>query len=339
MTDDSSTAKVACLSIIEGILATAASRVASGIPSIPMVVEIANSSITSSCNFEIVRTPPVSTTVNSYSPQKDLPYKRSLVTPDMAGRGRGGVYLRFLDKLQMQSHIGELRKWRLDGLVYNEMCEKLMNLPVLSGVKDRLAYDRIVTGGSCQRPRKRTPYHKASEYGGDFGANFWRNVTGKRREPFYASENICSANKEVLEFDSAMAAMEVDSEQTFGKTTYENAKTPTMQRHFIESLSTELKLSPAVEAVALSAVRRRNGDDRRCSGGSGSIEIYYGSHNGSSPMRRLSGYSLDEPWDSVGLGTFPLNHCRRSLKLSARPVDATSAVVSVRRRNGDDRGC
>nr|GMD14861.1 hypothetical protein Iba_chr07bCG10510 [Ipomoea batatas] len=36
--------------------------------------------------------------------------------------------------------------------------------------------------------------------------------------------------------------------------------------HFIESLSTELKLSPAVEAVALSAVRRRNGDDRGCTG-------------------------------------------------------------------------
>ena len=81
MTDASSTAALACLSIIEGILATAASLEASGIPSIPIVVVIAKSSITSTCDFAILRTPPVSTTINSYSPQKDLPYKRSLVTP------------------------------------------------------------------------------------------------------------------------------------------------------------------------------------------------------------------------------------------------------------------
>lgn len=81
MTEDSSTAAVACFSIIEGILATAASLEASGIPSIPMVVEMANSSMTLACDFETVRTPPVSTTINSKSPQKDLPYRRSLVTP------------------------------------------------------------------------------------------------------------------------------------------------------------------------------------------------------------------------------------------------------------------
>nr|GME16351.1 hypothetical protein Iba_scaffold17420CG0010 [Ipomoea batatas] len=73
-----------------------------------------------------------------------------------------------------------------------------------------------------------------------------------------------------------MADMEVILEQIFGETSQENAESPSMQGHFIESLSTELKLSPAVEAVALSAVRMRNGDDRGCSGGSGSIEIYYG---------------------------------------------------------------
>nr|GMC89208.1 hypothetical protein Iba_chr04eCG17300 [Ipomoea batatas] len=33
-----------------------------------------------------------------------------------------------------------------------------------------------------------------------------------------------------------MAIMEVDSEQTFGKTTHENAKTPTMQNELDESL-------------------------------------------------------------------------------------------------------
>lgn len=65
MTDDSSTATVACLSIIDGILAIAASLDASEIPSMPMVVETANSSITSLCDFESVRTPPVSTTTNS----------------------------------------------------------------------------------------------------------------------------------------------------------------------------------------------------------------------------------------------------------------------------------
>ena len=81
MTDDSSTAAVACFSIIEGILATAASLEASGIPSMPMVVEIAKSSITLACDFDTVTTPPVSTTINSCSPQKDLPYKRSRVTP------------------------------------------------------------------------------------------------------------------------------------------------------------------------------------------------------------------------------------------------------------------
>jgi hypothetical protein len=81
MTDASSTAEAACFSIIEGILATAASLKAIGIPSIPMVVVMAKSSITSDCDFEILRTPPVSTTINSCTPQKDLPYKRSLVTP------------------------------------------------------------------------------------------------------------------------------------------------------------------------------------------------------------------------------------------------------------------
>nr|GLL24986.1 hypothetical protein LSAT_9X27720 [Ipomoea trifida] len=44
-----------------------------------------------------------------------------------------------------------------------------------------------------------------------------------------ANEHTWSANKELLEFDFAMTTMEVDSEQTFGKTTHENAKTPTMQ--------------------------------------------------------------------------------------------------------------
>uniref|UniRef100_A0A2P2LKN4 Uncharacterized protein n=1 Tax=Rhizophora mucronata TaxID=61149 RepID=A0A2P2LKN4_RHIMU len=81
MQEDSSTAAIACFSIIEGILATAASLEASGIPSMPMVVVIAKSSITLSCDFDILRTPPVSTTINSFSPQKDLPYRRSLVAP------------------------------------------------------------------------------------------------------------------------------------------------------------------------------------------------------------------------------------------------------------------
>jgi len=81
ITGDSSTAAIACLSIIDGILATAASLEARGIPSIPMVVLISRSSITVVCDFETVRTPPVSTTMNSWSPQYDRPYKRSLVTP------------------------------------------------------------------------------------------------------------------------------------------------------------------------------------------------------------------------------------------------------------------
>nr|GLL30053.1 hypothetical protein Itr_chr06CG18720 [Ipomoea trifida]GMD04153.1 hypothetical protein Iba_chr06aCG15770 [Ipomoea batatas] len=51
------------------------------------------------------------------------------------------------------------------------------------------------------------------------------------------SEHTWSANKKLLEFDSAMTAMEVDSEQTFGKTTHENAKTSTMQDELDESLA------------------------------------------------------------------------------------------------------
>lgn len=81
ITDDSSTAAIACFSIIDGILATAASLEARGIPSIPIVVVISRSSITVDCDFETVITPPVSTTMNSWSPQYDRPYKRSLVTP------------------------------------------------------------------------------------------------------------------------------------------------------------------------------------------------------------------------------------------------------------------
>nr|GMC95515.1 topless-related protein 4 isoform X2 [Ipomoea batatas]GMD78461.1 topless-related protein 4 isoform X2 [Ipomoea batatas] len=50
------------------------------------------------------------------------------------------------------------------------------------------------------------------------------------------SEHTWSANKKLLEIDSAMTAMEVDSEQTFGKTTHENAKTSTMQDELDESL-------------------------------------------------------------------------------------------------------
>nr|GMC79812.1 hypothetical protein Iba_chr04aCG14400 [Ipomoea batatas] len=50
------------------------------------------------------------------------------------------------------------------------------------------------------------------------------------------NEHTWSANKELLEFDFAMTTMEVDSEQTFGKTTHENAKTPTMQDELDESL-------------------------------------------------------------------------------------------------------
>lgn len=65
ITDASSTAVAACLSIMEGIRATAASLEASGIPSMPIVLVMASSSITSSCDFEIVMTPPVSITINS----------------------------------------------------------------------------------------------------------------------------------------------------------------------------------------------------------------------------------------------------------------------------------
>lgn len=81
ITAASSTAETACLSIIDGILATATSLVPSGMPSMPIVVVIASSSMTSSCDFERVITPPVSMTINSCIPQKARPYRRSLVTP------------------------------------------------------------------------------------------------------------------------------------------------------------------------------------------------------------------------------------------------------------------
>jgi len=65
ITADSSTAAVACFSIMEGILAIAASLELSGIPSMPMVVDTFSSSMTPDGDFETVITPPVSTTTNS----------------------------------------------------------------------------------------------------------------------------------------------------------------------------------------------------------------------------------------------------------------------------------
>nr|POF11793.1 g-type lectin s-receptor-like serine/threonine-protein kinase [Quercus suber] len=58
ITDASSTAAIACLSIMDGILAKSASLEASVILSIPIAVVIAQPSITSACDFAILRTPP-----------------------------------------------------------------------------------------------------------------------------------------------------------------------------------------------------------------------------------------------------------------------------------------